>query len=72
MANMPMKIKHILQSIFNVLLKRNKNISYPRKKICNKCDKLLLFDNTKFCDICGCCISLKTTVKNEKCPLGKW
>lgn len=69
---MPMKFKNILQAIFNLIFKRNISISKGRQNICKKCENILNVDNVKFCDICGCCIKLKTTVVSETCPAGKW
>lgn len=40
--------------------------------MCEKCQYKLILDNYKFCDICGCSLILKTTVKEEHCPANKW
>ena len=44
-----------------------------RLKICQDCEhmdcKLL---KPARCGVCGCIISIKASIKKEKCPLGKW
>lgn len=70
--NIPLKVWRILKGFFNYVFKRNKDISEERQKICNRCNQILNVDNEKFCGICGCMISLKTTVKEEVCPIKKW
>lgn len=45
------------------------DIKYERKEICNGCPKLL---KTRQCGECLCFVDLKTTLKQEKCPLNKW
>lgn len=37
---------------------------------CRSCDKY----NSKLnlCNECGCLLTLKTTIKQVECPLGKW
>ena len=41
-----------------------------RLKICNSCE----WFNKKFttCKKCGCFMKLKSTLKQAKCPIGKW
>lgn len=71
------KIKSGFKSLFNVA----KNIAtgteqivdeatkFERKSICNECPRLLV---TRQCGECLCFVDLKTTLKQEKCPLDKW
>lgn len=44
-------------------------VKFERKAICEGCPKLLA---TRQCGECLCFIDLKTTLKQEKCPLSKW
>lgn len=41
-----------------------------RLAICNTCPELR--KKTMQCRKCGCFMKLKTTLKQAKCPLGKW
>ena len=41
-----------------------------RFNICKQCPELIPVVNQ--CKKCGCFMSLKTTMKIAKCPLGKW
>lgn len=41
-----------------------------RLSICNSCSAFR--KNTKRCSKCGCFMSLKSTLKQAKCPIGKW
>lgn len=71
------KVKNGMRSLFNVA----KNIAtgteqivddvtkFERKSICVDCPRLLI---TRQCAECLCFIDLKTTLKQEKCPLDKW
>lgn len=72
MENLPMKSKHIFIGIYNYIFNHNKKLSTQRMLICEKCQYKLILDNYKFCDICGCSLILKTTVKEEHCPANKW
>lgn len=76
MVNMLM----VIVKIYNIILGTLKNIfriypdfSYGRLKKCNKCKNMkyhILLGN--YCDICGCIIKSKITIKKEKCPINKW
>lgn len=56
---------------FNNILGRNKNSK--RSSICARCEnKKHLRGFGDYCDICGCIIESKTTIKDEHCPIGKW
>ncbi len=37
---------------------------------CDGCEKL--FKPTMQCRACGCFVKAKTSLKDQKCPLGKW
>jgi len=41
-----------------------------RLEICLACPWLR--PNSKTCRKCGCFMKLKTTLKDAKCPIGKW
>jgi hypothetical protein len=41
-----------------------------RLEICNSCPAFRKY--TKRCSKCGCFMSLKSTLKQAKCPVGKW
>lgn len=70
MENFPMKIKHIFIGFINSIIKHRQN-NY-RLNICNKCNNKIKLERIDFCNICGCMINLKTTVKEESCPAHKW
>jgi hypothetical protein len=46
-----------------------------RRTICRECDKaepcLRAIEKCK-CSECGCLLRIKTSLKSEKCPIGKW
>ena len=44
-------------------------VKFQRKAICEACPRLMA---TRQCGECFCFIDLKTSVKQESCPLGKW
>lgn len=48
----------------------NKEIIEDRLAICNECP--LLNKRAMKCTKCGCFMHLKTTLRNAKCPIGKW
>lgn len=70
--NIPLKIFHIIKGIFNYFSKKNINLHSKRYQICKQCKNKIKLDNIEFCDICGCVIKFKTSVKEETCPLDKW
>jgi hypothetical protein len=39
-----------------------------RLQICDTCE----MNKLGVCKKCGCILSLKTMLANEKCPIGKW
>ena len=39
-----------------------------RMEICQNCEKF----NQNMCDECGCYLPIKTSWKEQECPLGKW
>ena len=72
MENLPMKIKAILTGFINFILHKNTQLSNQRYNICKQCENLIILDNIEYCNICGCMIKLKTTVKTELCPANRW
>lgn len=42
--------------------------SEKRLEVCKGCDQW----TGKSCKVCGCFVSLKVRIPEEKCPLGKW
>lgn len=52
------------------LEKASDELSDSRFSVCKKCPELIPIVNQ--CKQCGCFMSLKTTMKIAKCPLGKW
>jgi len=40
-----------------------------RVNLCKSCEKL---NTLSFCQICHCYMPLKTYIKTQQCPLGKW
>lgn len=57
--------------LFNPLQPRSdRELIESRLKICNNCE----FFNKRMvkCNKCGCFMKLKTTLRQAKCPVGKW
>lgn len=46
------------------------HIAQDRMKICNDCEHL--YKPTSTCKRCGCFMTLKTKMPNQKCPINKW
>lgn len=66
-------IKNIFIGWFNKLFKKNNELYERRIAICNQCDsKLQLTPKESICKECGCVLSAKCRVKDEKCVLNKW
>lgn len=71
------KLKNGLNSLFSVAKNMatgtaqlvSEDIKNERKAICNDCPKLMI---TRQCGECLCFVDLKTTLKQEKCPLDRW
>jgi hypothetical protein len=57
--------------LFNPSKERSdKDLIEDRLAICNSCEWLRV--KTQRCRKCGCFMTLKTTLVQAKCPLGKW
>ncbi|MEO1263978.1 MAG: DUF6171 family protein [Bacteroidota bacterium] len=56
------------------LLDKNKYLNaeerQQRNAICKNCEHSILGQKT--CSVCGCVIWLKSRLKTEDCPKGKW
>lgn len=47
-----------------------KEVAVMRYDTCKSCDRFVKF--TTQCKECGCVMRMKTKIKGQKCPLGKW
>lgn len=55
------------------LFHKNNEIYHERIKICNRCSsRLQISKRESICKECGCVLSAKNRVKDEKCILNKW
>lgn len=71
------KLKNGAKSLFTIAKNKAKGIdqSVPqevadnRLKICNACENL---NKIRQCTQCLCFVDLKTKIKQEACPIGKW
>lgn len=66
------KIKHIVLGNLYNLFKINSSLYKKRIKICNKCNKKIIYSGIEICGECGCPLSSKTRVLEEKCLMNKW
>ena len=46
------------------------SIAQMRYDICKQCEHFIAI--TKMCNNCWCFMPLKTMLKHERCPIGKW
>jgi hypothetical protein len=55
-------------------LKEIPTYAVDRAEICSGCESKIQIEivDEDICKECGCILSAKTLVKNEKCPKGKW
>jgi hypothetical protein len=58
-------MKNIIKGALAVFKKDNSHIE--RLNICKSCN-----GGKMTCPICNCFVELKTRVKDEVCPIGKW
>jgi ribosomal protein S9 len=54
--------------VIKALVKAEEALSAKRMTFCRVCPER----RKKKCKLCGCFIDLKTRVKSEACPAGKW
>lgn len=70
---MVIKLRNILIGNFKNIFKIRPEYYKERYKICDKCDhKKRVKGFGEYCDVCGCIIKSKISVKSEKCYLNKW
>lgn len=70
----------VIKKLFNILLGTFRNVFkirpeyyYSRYKICKQCkNKKYLKGFGEYCDLCGCIIKSKVSVKSEHCYDNKW
>lgn len=73
MVNFVTKIKHIIIGTYNNIFNKEQELARSRLVKCFLCKhKKYIFGLGFICARCGCILRLKTTVKDEKCPTGKW
>ncbi|WP_342351682.1 DUF6171 family protein [Leptospira alexanderi] len=52
--------------------KKNNDFSEKRMGTCLTCPLLLKGFLSEQCSVCHCFVRLKTKLKRESCPIGKW
>ena len=73
LSNIFKKIQSILKGWYYKIFNKNSDLSRKRMAICKKCHSRVHIDIVgDICDECGCVLSAKTRVKDEKCELNKW
>jgi hypothetical protein len=64
----------VVRNIQSVMSGNQMNVSEPEKQkrldICNACE--FFIKESQRCSKCGCYMAVKTYLKAEKCPVGKW
>lgn len=71
--NVFIEIKHIIVGWYNWLFKKNNDLAKRRLSICANCEsRVLLTKHEAICSECGCLLSAKSRVKDEKCLMNKW
>ena len=67
------KLWHIVEGTFRNIFKLYPEYSTNRLKICNNCPFKCYVPMMGYCcSKCGCVIKSKITIKEERCPVGKW
>ena len=66
------KIRNIIVGNWRNLTGYTSDETKRRRQICEKCEHNVMFATIKVCELCGCPIQSKTTVKSEKCLNNKW
>lgn len=70
---MGLKIYHIILGNLKRLLHLYDKESFRRYKICARCEHRKYMKHFGYyCDLCGCPIRSKITIKKEKCLMNKW
>lgn len=60
-------MKNIIKGLGLYLFAESKQYQKDRLIVCNDCN-----GGKMTCPICNCFVELKTRVKEESCPIGKW
>jgi flagellar motor protein MotB len=63
-------IKNVVSVAQGNSLKINPTDANARLSICKQCP--FFESNSQRCSKCGCYLSVKTYLKAERCPIGKW
>lgn len=67
------KLINIIKGWYFHLFKKHEQLAIKRISICNKCNSRVTIEMLgDICDECGCVLSAKARVKDEKCVLNKW
>jgi hypothetical protein len=67
------KFINIIKGWYFKLFNKNEKLAIKRISICNQCKSCVTIEMIgDICDECGCVISAKARVKDEKCLLNKW
>jgi rRNA maturation endonuclease Nob1 len=67
------KIENIIKGWYYKFRGINFELMDQRMKQCRECSEILyLTKNVTECNVCGCILSAKARVEDEKCPLNKW
>ena len=67
------KIKNIIKGWYYKFFNKHEQLAKKRIAICMKCNsKTHIVIIGDICDECGCVLSAKARVEDEKCELNKW
>lgn len=67
------KLNHIIRGWYYKIFGKNKELYNSRIIVCNECEHKECFGKyCCICELCGCELSAKLRVKEEKCIIGKW
>lgn len=66
------KIINIIKGHYYNLTNKKEKLYNDRMQICNDCENIVKTTIGKVCSECGCPLSAKTRVIDEKCDLDKW
>ena len=66
-------LPNILLGTFRNVFRIRPNYYKRRYSICKRCEYIKKAKGFgEYCDICGCIVKSKVSVKSETCYLGKW
>lgn len=67
------KLINIIKGWYFNLFNKHEQLAIKRISICNHCKSRVTIEMLgDICDECGCVLSAKARVKDEKCVLNKW